>query len=864
MLNLYSRRAFVLLALAIEPIASPCARAQQPQPPPAIQPTQVQLPAPPVPAPMPVAPPTLWDVLSRIETPDSVVKGSGLTDLNATFIRHPLGPIPGMTLAGSEVAIHKKHSGFFGRVADWFDEMETKTGTKIKATGNSTFSLQQQNISGSSSAFQSDQYLGRGSGGFYNDTDISVDATLFKWFHYTTRISNSLMKNPNDNRVKADYHTKNTRVEYGDINVGFQGNSLIDFSKYLHGMQFSETWSPMIKTTVLYSQTKAATQTIVLNGNNSAGPYYVYAGQIVDGSAQVRVDNQVLTPGTDYTLDSFNGQLNFLKNRIILQTDSIAVSFETLGAAGSQGFVYGGKAAVTPNKRWSFGVTWVTQTAQGTSGNQTLTEQFQGYTVPSLYTTNQPIDQTKPINISVSGLPLSPSQYSINKQTASTNQIYIYLAIPQTDLVTIQYSPIIASIVPGDRSVAGVDARYNLGALGSLSLETALSGLSVSNQNINGHAWLGRATINPFKKLHTVFTYKSVSPTFSSIQSPGFTQNERMAQATLDYNPTNRWKFNLDVERASRPTYTGTTQFTVNPSGNDSFTQYSAGTSYTLSKAATVSFNRSDASTKYALGGQSQTGSDTLSYTQTIKSVGLDFAFNDNVSNVTTSNALLGITGSTASSLTTSDSSSYGGRVGLRWQATKALSLTSSMSLNQITTSATGTPNSGSTAKDAQISANYTGWKKVRVNYSLDLSDTGSTAISSSTSGTIATPITTTTGGTTTNTVTTPGSIYGGGINSSLGGFGNTNNVVNNSTGFTSFGGRSLTNRVQLEVSPRKGVQVGLTFDNASSIGDYQYNNDRTGIGLNFNWQASEKFTMTANYNIKRRDIQDVQCNRRH
>ena len=820
MLNLYSRRAFILLAIiALEPVSPVRAQTQK-------QDTR----------------PTLWDVLSRTETPNNVVQGGGsATDPNAAMIRHGLGPIPGFTIAGKDPRVKVRHTGFFGHAADWLSDMQEKTGSKVKATGNSTLSVQQQSISGNSAAFQSDQYLGRGGGGFYNDTDVSIDATMFKWFHYTTRISNSLMKNPNDNRVKLDYKTAKTRVEYGDINVSFQGNSLIDFSRYLHGLQVTDVWSPSFKTVALYSQTKAATQTIVINGNNSSGPYYVYAGQIVDGSAEVRVDNQVLTSGTDYTLDTFNGQLNFTKNRIVLQSDTIAVSFETLGAAGSQGFIYGGKAEVTPNKRWGFGVTWVTQTSQGTVGNQTLTEQYYGYGTPTFYTTNQPIDLTKPLIITVAGLILSPSQYKISSQTTTTNQILIYISVPSTEIVQIQYSPIIATVVPGDRSVVGVDAHYLLGKLGSFNVETALSGLSVSNQNINGHAYLLRAKLNPFKNLHTTLTYKSVNPTFSSIQSPGFTQNERSAELSADYAATNRLKFNLDVERASRPTYTGSSEFTVSPAGNDSFTQYTVGTIYTLSKTASISLTRNDVSTVYALGGKSVTGNDALTYSQTIKSVGIDLSFNDNTSNVSSSNALLGITTGSASALTVSDSSSYGTRFGIRWQANKVLNLNGAVSVNKITTDSAGS-NTGSTAKDAQVSATYSGFKKVRLSYSLDLSDTGSAALSSTSTGTVVTPVSTT---------TTPGSILGGGINSGLGGFGNTNNVVNNSTGYTSFGGSSLTNRIQAQITPHKNMQLGINLSMASSLGDYQYNSNQTSLGFNYSWQYSEKLQFTANYNLQ-------------
>ena len=894
MLRSYARRAFLVAALsALEPVSASsrasCDEAARQQPPV----------APSVPAAETVVAggadanggPSLFDVLSRIQTPNPTVTGVGSTaglppaeQAAEARIRRPLGPVPGITLAGVEVtAAHKKHGGFFGAIADWFSSIESKTGSRIKATGYSTLSFSNQNISGSDSAFQSDQYYGRGSGGIYNDTDLTVDATLFKWFHYTTRVTNSLFKNPNDNRVKLDYNTPSTRVEVGDINVNFQGNSLVDFSRYLHGVQIKDTWSQKLSTTLLFSQTKATTQTIVVNGNNSSGPYYVYAGQIVDGSAQVRVDNQVLTPGTDYTLDSFTGQLNFLKNRIILQTSTIAVSFESLGYNSSQGSIYGARAEVTAKKGWTVGTTFIEQQAQGSAGNQMRTEQFNGYGIPTFYYTSAPIDTSKPIIITVGGQPLTKGQYTIDTSTSTTNRIFLTVAVDASTIVQIQYIPYNSSVTPGNRSILGLDTRYTLGKIGSLTLETAMSGLSLTSATVNGNAFLARADLTPSKNFHTILTLKSVSPTFSSIQSPGFSQNEKSVELSGDYSPITRLKLNFDVQHALRPTYSGANQFTVSTAGNDTFNQYTVGANYTLSKNSNLAITRNNISTDYAVGGNSTTTSNALSYSQTINKLSLDFSLNTNSANVNSSAALLGLTSGTTGTGTSayvSDSSSYGGRLGLRWQANKALNFTGALSLNKISNTSQGT-STGSTAKDSQITTSYTGIRKVRLNWSLDLSDTGSAAISSN--GT-----TTTTGSagskailapyvpmavspslsiahsiqdalnsmsrassTSTSSSTSAGTLYGGGINSGLGGYGNQNNVINSTTGFTSFGGKSLTNRLQADVQPRKDVQIGISLDSSSSLGDYQYNSNRTGLGLNTNWQVSDRMQLAGSFNMQ-------------
>ena len=211
MLTSYKRRAFVFLAaVALQPAAASVANASETD--------------------------SLWDLLTRTsaETVGYTTPPTGTFSAAGTP-RQPLGPVPGFTIPGPEdggasaTAAKKSRRGLFGSVGTWFDRFEKATGTKITATGNSVFTMRKDSISGQAASFQNEQDFGRGSNGFYNQTDLTVDATLFKYFHYTTRVSNSLFHNPNDNRVKFDYKDKHTQLEWGDINAQFQGNTLIDF-----------------------------------------------------------------------------------------------------------------------------------------------------------------------------------------------------------------------------------------------------------------------------------------------------------------------------------------------------------------------------------------------------------------------------------------------------------------------------------------------------------------------------------------------------------------------------------------------------------------------------------------------------------
>ncbi|MCW3097996.1 MAG: hypothetical protein JWL77_3614 [Chthonomonadaceae bacterium] len=808
---------------------------------------------------------TLWDLLSR--TDHTALEPSKQTSQPFDVgggTRRSLGPVPGFTLALNQESENdqifnrpkRKKSGMFGGLGDWWSRMEQKTNSKITASGHQTLSLRYDSVSGSQSSYQDSQYNGQGSNGIYNDTQLDVDATLFNALHYHTQISNSPYRNANDNRVKLDYNTKAVRVEWGDFNPTMAGNSLIDFNRSLHGIQVTNHWGTNLKTTMLYSQTTAQTRTIVISGNGSTGPYYVYGGQIVDGSAHVRVDNKDMVQGADkdYTLDLYTGQLNFTHGNVILPTSTIAVSFEALDYSNSKGTIYGARTEFIPNHAAVFGLTYLTQTSPTSSTTTQRTEPTHGFGAPNWYSTAAPIDLSKPIVVTIDGNLVPPAPkgstgtgpagtYLVDTTTLYTNRFYVNLAVPSTSIVQIQYYPYDPNPVPGNRSIMGLDGRFALGKLGNVTLESAFSGLSLTGQTYGGQALQMIANLTPFKNLHTRLTVKDVSPTFSSIQSPGFNQNEKSVTLDGDYQASKRLGFTFNWEKAKRPSYnsTGTTASLVS-AGNDDYGQYSIGANYRLNSAATLALNRTNLATTYILGGSSSNTSDTVSFNYTKGQLNLQAALANNASNVVSTYAQLGLpppTGSTNAFLN-SDSSTQTKRISTQWQPLKWLTLGGSYSDNAIRSNSTGT-NLNTDARDTAFDADFRLIRNLHVHYNYDLSDSGN-------ANALATTTTTGLGGT--------GTLGGGGINNGLGGTGNYSGGlgtgISNTYGATSFGGRSQTNRVTVDYNPRPGMQVGFHVNQSSSLGDYQYNSNTNGVGASFNWDLSKRIHLNAVYEVQK------------
>ncbi len=760
MLKSYQRRAFLALAVvALEPIAVPGAHAEEPR---AAEPL------------------TLWETLNHVER-----KSDKKTDDPDEPTLVPLGTVPGFSLpsldrVGSNspsLGKKKQYRGMFGPMSRLWDTVLTATGSKIDVKGDATLSLRQDNVSGGAQAtqtYQDQNYYGQGSNGIYTNTSLHVDSTLFKYFHYSSTISNSPYRSPGENRVKLDYNTKQTRFQAGDINAGFSGNSLIDFNRYLSGVQFENQWSKQLKTSMLFSRTKAETKTLTVAGNDSAGPYYLFSGQIVDGSAHVRVDNRDLAPGKDYTLDSNTGQLQFLNGNVVLHSQTIAITYETLGYNQSQGTIYGFRTQFAPRASTNIGLTYVTQQTRALSAISQRTQQFYGVeNAGGQYTMDSAIDSTKPLNVTVNGVPLvqgTPASGDYWLDSVFPQTLHIRNPIPSTQQVIVKYVPLDTSPTPGNRSVMGVDGHMGLGRWGGVTLETALSGLDLTGKSYTGKAAQLRFDLNPLRNLSTHITVRDVGATYSSIQSPGFNRNEKSLDIAGEYSPSSRLHFNYGWQNAKRPSYTYATgavtgsQYNITSNGEDTYRQYSLGASYDLTRNTKLSLTRNTLGTDYIVGGFSKSTSDTLDFNWNLRQFSVNAGLSRNISDTNAPNGYYGLTTGTTGLATTATTGAYNTqsstitqRVGLNWDPLKWLHLNSSLSDNQIHNTGTGYTGAlqHTNATDRQISARITPGRGLSFTYSYDLSDTGTANTLGGLTTIAGTGTTVATGGTTTTTGTT-------------------------------------------------------------------------------------------------------------
>lgn len=889
MLNSYHRRAFIALAVLAPTTASAnTAPAGSPLSAAPANVTPTGTPASVASTPHVEEAITLWEALSHVER-----KPKSTNSDPDEPVRVPLGAVPGFTLPaldrigdpGTPAAGGKKvYRGPLGSVNRVWDAILKATGSSFEPKGSASLQIRKDSFKGGSQASQAykDQYyLGQGSNGIYSNAEMHVDATLFKSFHYSSTISTNPYTTPGQNRFKIDYSTSKARMQIGDINAGFQGNSLIDFNRYLSGVQVENKWSRQLKTTTLFSKIKAETKTLSVAGLNSAGPYYMFSGQIVDGSAHVRVDNRDMQAGKDYTLDPTTGELRFLNGNVILQSQTIAITYETLGYGQQQGSIYGFRSAFTPGGTNNFGMTVVTQQTPRGTRLQQIARKFEGQ--PSAlapYTVDAPIDTTKPYSVYVDGsLQVPRVDYTIDATFGNIVRLKAPLLPSQS--VNITYVPLDTTQNPGNRSVIGLDGHMGLGKWGGVTLETAMSGLTLGSTNYPGKAAQIRLDLNPIKNLATHFTVRDVGATYSSVQSPGFNRNEKSVEMSGEYTPFSKLHLSFEMLKAKRPSYsissgtTSTGAYSLTSAGSDSYNQYTLGASYDLARNLKVNLSRNNLGTQYLVGGQSTSTSDNLSLTWGLRAFSIDVGLIRSLNDTNTLASLYGLTptpGTTgANTLIDIRTSTLTRRLGANWQPLKWLHLDGSFSENAIT----NTGNIGTTAltstnaTDRQITARFQPpIKGLTFSYSYDLSDTGSaqtiggTSATGTTGSTVSAVGATASGAastsTTTGTITTTGTGTGGALGvASTRSFFTPWVTRDSATGVTTTTATTGFGTSLGSVGGGINSTLGAAGNYSGFLGNSYSNVGLTGIGgrtssnrLGMNYAISRGLTLQTNYDV--------------
>lgn len=776
-----------------------------------------------------------------------------------------------------------KRGGFLGMmetVGTTFRQIGQRTNSSITASGNYRMGFHMEDISGNRETYQNSTYFGRPFGAGYSDANLDLRGKIFGIINFETRYSNNLYGNPHDNRLSLNYATKFYSIDIGDIQARITGNSLIDFSRSVKGIQLGVEPFRGVKITNFLTEPRAQTRTIIINGANRSGPYYVYAGQVVDGSVKIRVNDREMVLDRDYTLDPFTGELNFRNGFIVHELDVIAVTFETYGYNQQAGRITGVRADITRMKSAKFGLTFMQQlSGADKSQGAYKTERFYGFNSPNTpYQLDYPVDlivQRDPNGNIVSAVPRFPMYVTVGNlpQVYGTdylvdpnlpNRVFFSQPIPSTQIIVIRYVPLTANDTPGDRSVLAFDSNISLGKLGTLTAEMASSTLMLGNNKVNGGAWqLKSATKFLNNRLTWDWSLKNIGSGFTSIESPGFRRNESGLTTAFGYKASSNLDLKLSLDRTKRPSYSfgGSyfgTQGGQNLAGRDDFNQLLFSAIWRLG-SGNLQFTHNNMRTELATGGHTSYGSTQIAYNQSIKAFSLDVSLGRN-----NSKSITNVLGSGSSG--TGQSLRYGSdaltaRLGLQYRPSESLSL-QTMLTNSALKSLEGKQ---STARDISFIADYLPLKNLRIRGSYQLQDSGGYSMFSTTSGGITRASDTRQssggfgsgyyGGTTTFGGLGSG-YFGGGVSAGLGGYGNYSGGfgtgVTGSYGLSSYGGKSRNATLGISYQPAPPLTLELMWMNSASDGDYLFNSKRNDLSFNLGYQVGERWMANANISTTR------------
>lgn len=405
---------------------------------------------------------------------------------------------------------------------------------RIQISGNRTLGYHKYNVDGDREAFNTLNLYGQGNKEFtdYGAIDISGRDVL-GLFNFQARVETGRFTDPQAQRFSLDYIKNAYEVRLGDVRGSLLNtNRFASFSKTLKGATAGYR-SGRFAVKGVYSEAKGSARTIAIQGNNSAGPYYLQAGQLVRGSEEVQLDGAVMKLGEDYVINYELGAITFI-GRIIPPTSTIVVTFEAFGFNTERGTIEGASASYDFGNAGRIGLVAMRQKSGTGSSLSQRVELFQGAGAASTpyFLQFEPLT-TRPITVRLDGiLQIEGIDYTFDPDNPTI--FYFTRFIPLTSTIEVVYTPKPTSTAVGDRDVVGFDYRLPVGDRGFLTYSTArgrlkneATPLSGTAQGIDGLYRTGKYTIRA--------GWRDVPNGFVSVETRGFNRNEKAYEAGVGF-----------------------------------------------------------------------------------------------------------------------------------------------------------------------------------------------------------------------------------------------------------------------------------------------------------------------------------------
>lgn len=487
----------------------------------------------------------------------------------------------------------------------WMNDSIVK---RIDISGHRTLGYSMESVSGDTDAYNTLNNYGEGSSRFTDIGDMTVEGhkvlgVLDFQMHYT----DNRIQEPDSQQMTLNYARGPVSLSYGDIRGSLVGgNRFASFNKQLNGIMAGFR-SGRFQFKAIGSQVRGTSRTVSLQGNNSAGPYYLESGQVLPDTVQVQLDGKTLKLTDDYVVDAQLGAITFV-NQVIPPTSTIVATYESADLTGSTGDLEAAGATYDFGRLGQVGFTAMQQTETGTSDSGAIADYFQGYGDPSLpYTLRyQPIPATVVVTVDGQTQIQAPSNvpgsgdYYIN--AADPLQIYFFRPIASTQTIIVKYRPVVSNAVEGDRRTVGFDYRLPLGKKGSGGYiqYSQARGETFNTSNPTGATARGVDANYRFGDYTFTGSTHDIPTNFVTVETAGFNRNENATQLGLTYSHK-RIDYGVSTTNSSISTATTAVNGTIEYDNSryttaDAYIHYSdvGGTRWSLEQSRTASHDPYD------------------------------------------------------------------------------------------------------------------------------------------------------------------------------------------------------------------------------------------------------------------------------
>jgi hypothetical protein len=722
------------------------------------------------------------------------------------------------------------------RPKDPFRAMSEEFNRKIQLSGSKKIGFHIARVSGDRNAYRDSYYFGQGGRPVTDFTELSIIGTkVFDLFNFNWRLTNTPFGTPQDRRFSINYERGGTRVDLGDITASLGGNELVSFNKTLRGIHFSTRLSPSIplKVSGIYSETRATARTSVIYGNDSGGPYYLNASQILDGSERVRVDGREMVRGTDYEIDYFTGLLTFKEGIIIPRTSTILVSFEAEGYNERAGRITGWRLEA-PLGSMNLGAITLRQDTRSPSGLRTKTERFYGYGNPlSPYELQYPVEPGSAVIATVDGV---PQQQGTKRGEGDffvdpdiPYRVYFNRAIPATSIISVTYIPrLTGNATLGSRRVTGYDLTWQLGKLGTIGFYAARSSAERGASTQEGQGRMLNATLN-LGKLRWTTLWRDIDPDFVTVESVGFRRQEKGYSHSLEYVGDQRLNARLTIDRMQVPDYIGSYLSSSQRAGSGSVSNTSFDATLNLPNAPQLRISWLSQRNNSGSYGSSENQSRNISLTHKIGSVSLSL---DLLSSRASSVSTFTVSGNPTTNTYTSSSDTL--RLTWSWNQSERLAFNGVLARGR-----SRSANSSNNAQDISLGVRWLPAKNLNLNYQFALRDSGTISSTGSFLG-----------GNLGGSFIGPGGYqsgwgmgYGAGGNYSGGYY----NPISSGLTYASIGVKSQSHNLTVNYTPSDNLSIDLSIMQQLSAGDNLTNTKMNGFNLGVNYRLSDKTSVALN-----------------